>query len=185
MNIQAVAKQIKEKILENVAKGIDRFGQPFIPYSEKPFKMPYASAMRAGVSKDDINDKTKANIFTKKWRGKNWLWVTWLGGYKQYRRLIKKQTEPVNLNINGYMLKNIYARAESIRSFFEVDMSEFDSNLIGKLVVDIPEFDVIIGFSETKAEKIALNNILRAREFLGLTDKEVNEILEIYLKELE
>ena len=178
MDIQKIAETIKQKILENTAKGIDRFGQPFKPYSTNPFSMPYASAMKMGVKKQDINDKNKARIFNSKYKGKNWLWVTWLGGYKQYRGLIDKQTDPVNLNINGFMLSKLYAQSKIIQPLFIIDLSQYDSNITGKLEVEIPEFEVTIGFTDSEAEQLAQWNLLKEREFLGLTDEDVYEVLE-------
>jgi len=180
MYIQKIAEQIKERILYNTSQGVDKYGQPFKPYSTRPFAMPYGSAMRQGISKSDIRDKNKANIFQRVGK-KPKLWVAWLGGYTQYKGLIGKDGAKVNLKLTGNMLDSLYARSESIRSFFDIDLSQFDSNITGNMRIDIPEFDVIIGFTNSEAEQIAYWNILRERDFLGLTDDEVEDVLQHFI----
>ena len=50
--------------------------------------------------------------------------------------------------------------------------------------IEIPkEIDITIGFEHKEAEQVAIWNIARHRDFLGLTDEDVDAIVKEWLQE--
>ena len=179
MDITALAEQIKEHILYNTSQGIDRFGKKFKPYSTIPFAMPYVAVQPRYLIRD-AQRKGEAGVFRGKGSRKNILWVVWKGGYTQYKGLIGKQVSPVNLKLSGNMLSKLFAKGEIIKDVFTLKFD--DPNITGELEIAIPEAMLSVGFSDAEAEQVAYWNILMGREFLGLTDKEAEKIIKLFLK---
>ena len=182
MNIQALAEQLKERILQNVSQGIDRHGKPFKPYSTRPFAMPFVAVQPRSLI-TEAQRKGEARVFRGIGQRKNILWVTWLGGYVQYKGLLGKQVSPVNLKLSGKMLSSLNSSGQVIKESFTITLD--DPNITGELEIDIPEAILTIGFSDAEAEQVAYWNILRERDFLGLTDEETEEVIKKFLEKTE
>lgn len=134
-------------IRDRTAKGIDKDGKPFIPYSTRPFKIPYATATKSAVKQ--LIKEGKAEIFN---RG-DMKFALIKTGYLDYKKLVMKDTAydgVVNLMLTGRMLGNLN-------------------------VIRIDNNQIVIGFSDTQMAERAAQNIRRGREFLGLSPADLED----------
>lgn len=141
-------------ITERTARGIDADGEPFKPYSAKPFAMPAGAVTqraRAALKKELSFFKTK--------RGELWMIVQ--GGYEALKRAAYPQDAgTVNLWAKGLMIP-----ALTIVS------------------VDVAARTVVLGFTDQEqATKAFYHNVAGAgrghviRRFLGFTDEERGQL---------
>ena len=179
MDIQALAAQIKERILLNISIGKDRKGQQFKPYSIRPFAMPFVAVKPSSLIADAVK-KGEASVFRGTGQRKRILWVVWKGGYVQYKGLLGKQVSPVDLKLTGNMLSKLLSKSEIIKDSFILKLGV--PCITGELEISIPEAMISVGFSDAEAEQIAYWNIIRGRDFLGLTDKEAEEVINHFLE---
>ena len=182
MDILLLANKIKERILHNVSEGRDRFGSQFRSYSTRPFAMPYVAVSPRSLITDAVG-RGEASVFRGTGQRKRILWVVWKGGYVQYKGLLGKQVSPVDMKLTGNMLSKLNSSVKIIKDIFRLEL--VDPNITGELEILVPESLITVGFSDAAAEQVAYWNILRGRDFLGLTDSEAEELICHYLECLE
>jgi len=156
-------RTLKGKYLEGSSAGAGE-------YSTKPFAMPLGALTGSGyqtsltnrmhatiIGKGSFLKNSDFQLFTSK---TNTLWVLVKGGYKEIRSLAKKQVQTANLNWSGRMMRNLGIQ-----------------NLTAKTSV--------LGFNDAESNKLAYyHNIMgvgkskKKRVFMGLTDTEVNELVQ-------
>ena len=140
-------------IVERTQKGIGANGNPFTPYSELPFAMPFGGiTLRA---RKNLGDKLK--VFKTK-LGK--LWAVIEGGYAAFKAAAYPQDGSVNLTATGRML-----------------------NALTVIATDPANNSTILGFTNgEEALKAWYQNEAGAgksrtiRKFLGFTDQEKGEL---------
>jgi hypothetical protein len=178
--IQALAEGLVNKILENTHKGIDKEGKRFVPYSEKPFWMPYKGVANKSRIPNDRRPKSK-----------DAKWITWKGGYVEYRGSMGRSTSTVDLTMTGRLLRNLQPLKIDTEEIV-IDLAGLGiEGLSGKLVLPIPKIEITIGFSDKELQELAswiINGTVRtkgggmpARDFLGLKDEDVLEVVKNYL----
>jgi len=145
---------IKQRVQE---KGEDVGGQKYAPYSTKPML-----ANRAGMNVSAYN-----KIAGSKDKRKELKWVTIdghklfevPGGYKQYRELHGRQTGFVDFSFSGRMWSNVALISSP---------ADHNSGV------------AIIGAKNTETNDILEGNTKRRGDILDLSDKEIDELKEMY-----
>ncbi len=143
--LKRIGLHILSMIRDRTAKGIDKDGKPFKPYSTNPFKMPYAVATKSAVKK--LIQDGKAILFNR--GGTKFVLIK--SGYLDYKKLVYNGTSydgTVNLMLTGRMLQDL-------------NVLRFDNN------------QIIIGFNNMEMAQRAMFNINRGRDFLGLSDADL------------
>lgn len=158
--IKTLALKFISIIRARTLRGLDKQGNPFKPYSTKPLAIP-SGAITKRAAKELVKSQ-EAAYFER--NGK--LWIVIQGGYKAAKAAMKKQTDwdgTVNLSLSGAMLKDLTP-----------------------LTYDT-EGNITIGFASTENAKKARYNRFYGREFLGLTDAEMNapDVQELILRALK
>jgi len=171
-----LAVLLREKIKDNTKEGIDKDGNPFKAYSTKPFAMPSgAVANKQKMKKVTDTKRTKKGIVSFHKTKKGSLWVTWLNGYKEYKRIMFGQSDKVNLFNTGNM----------VDSFAVLRVKESKKNNIitkfGDLKSPIPtEVKITLGWKGPRGKelsKIAGYNRDKGRDMLGLPQTDINKII--------
>lgn len=158
-DLKKAALLVISTIRKNTNAGLDSKGQPFQPYSRKPFGMPLA----AFLDKTTKRQRTKLNaegdlqIYRNKRTGKRWVIID--GGYYNFKAMWSpKKASVVNLQWSGLMLKSLQ-------------------------VENVSDTSAEIAFSQTdKAQLAYYHNISGAsrsrviRHFMGITDAQKQEI---------
>jgi hypothetical protein len=145
---------IKQRVQE---KGEDVGGQKYAPYSTKPML-----ANRAGMNVSAYN-----KVAGSKDKRKELKWVTIdghklfevPGGYKQYRELHGRQTGFVDFSFSGRMWSNVALISSP---------ADHNSGV------------AIIGAKNTETNDILEGNTKRRGDILDLSDKEIDELKEMY-----
>jgi hypothetical protein len=140
---QRIVAIIKQRTLE----GIDKDGNPFKPYSTRPFAMP-AGAMTQRTRKSLYKDG-KIQYFKR--NGK--LWVVVKDGYAGFKKVNNNKTAydgTVNLSATGDMMRGITVLSASNNT-------------------------ITIGTTRTEAAKKLMWNIDKGRNPLGITASDLND----------
>lgn len=176
VDIRAFADLVLNKIKERTMRGVGADGQPFKPYSTHPFSMPYGAVASLQKMQKAIKNKD-ARTFQ---RSGGALWIVWTGGYKSYKSYMQPNTDTnvVNLMFSGSMLRNFKVLDTNSTPIF-VDLAELNiTGISGTYELAIPAIEVVLGFDDNALREIAYQNILKGRDFLGLTDTEINEVFD-------
>jgi hypothetical protein len=200
-SIKELSNFLTLKIIENTQSVIDKKGDKFIAYSTMPFAMPYGAIANKEKAKPylvgakDVEDynlgkKTKQTSKVAYAKGFQFqikdgsMWVVWLGGYADYKGLMRPLDKGVvNLTFTGNMLQNLKESTKFETKEVRVNLSDFGiEGLEGEFVLDLPEILFEFGFSEETAKKVAEYNIERGRDFLGLTDKDIEEVVKGWMQ---
>lgn len=141
-----------QRIRANTLRGIGADGQPFAPYSTKPFARP-----AGGITKKAIATlKASGEITFFKREGKS-TWVVIEGGYLALKKAMRPADgDTPNLTDKGSMLRAL-------------------------TVVSVTGDEIVIGFTrESESEKAFWHNVAgkTLRKFLGLPDADLKEIIE-------
>ena len=145
---------IKQRVQE---KGEDAGGQKYAPYSTRPML-----ANRSGMNVSAYN-----KVAGSKDKRKELKWVTIdghklfevPGGYKQYRELHGRQTGFVDFSFSGRMWSNVALISSP---------ADHNSGV------------AIIGAKNTETNDILEGNTKRRGDILDLSDKEIDELKEMY-----
>ena len=145
---------IKQRVQE---KGEDAGGQKYAPYSTRPML-----ANRSGMNVSAYN-----KVAGSKDKRKELKWVTIdghklfevPGGYKQYRELHGRQTGFVDFSFSGRMWSNVALISSPV---------DHNSGV------------AIIGAKNTETNDILEGNTKRRGDILDLSDKEIDELKEMY-----
>ena len=152
--LKRIGLHLVSLIRDRTAKGKDKDGLPFKEYSKNAFGMPYGAANKKAVRQ--LVKEDKAVIFTS---ANNKKWVLFKTGYLDYKKLLYKDTSydgTVNLMLTGRMMQDL-------------NVIQLDNNRI------------VIGFNNAEMAQRAGFNAMRGREFLGLSNADLNDVR---LKEL-
>ena len=178
-----MAIEIANAIKENTQSGKDRYARRFIPYSKRPFAMPYGAVANKAKRKKAIKDG-EVSFFTNNTGTRkvtNGLWIVWKGGYVAYKGYMmpRANTNTVDLTFRNHMLKSLKAVGMEIGE--EVVLKFGDGGeLIGE-VATIPSISITIGFTDKTQRQKAIWNIQRGRDFLGLPDEQLDAIISRWL----
>lgn len=175
IDIRAFADLVLNKIKERTMRGVGADGLPFRPYSTRPFSMPYSA-----VASSQKTQKAIKNKDARTFRRSGAFWIVWTGGYKSYKSYMQPNTDTnvVNLMFRGSMLRNLKVLETNSTPIF-VDLSELNiAGISGIYELDIPAIEVVLGFDDEELRNIAYQNILKGRDFLGLTDEEINDVFD-------
>jgi hypothetical protein len=169
--LNAAAARIIAMIKERTSLGIDRNGRPFEPYSRRPFAMPLGAFFErtTGRQRTRLNKEGDLEIFRNKRTGKRWVIID--GGYLNFKsKWSPTKAQTVNLQWRGLsggmlgQLKNI-GGGDNYR---------------------------VIGFRTAEAAELAFIHSVGGagkrriiRDFLGITEEEIDEIKTIILNGLE
>lgn len=151
--LKRIGLHLVSLIRDRTAKGKDKDGFPFKEYSKRPFAIPYANATKAAVKQ--LVKEGKAVLFMR--NGKKMALIK--TGYLDYKQLVYKNTGydgTVNLMLTGRMMQDL-------------NVIQLDNNRI------------VIGFNNAEMAQRAGFNAMRGREFLGLSNADLNDVR---LKEL-
>ena len=146
-------------IKERTGQGKDAKGADFKDYSRNPFAMPYGFLKKHKRKVDDFVASGKMQIITRD--GKQ-TWVVIKEGYSFYKEHFSRNYEggKVNLKLSGEMLKAMTVTGSDGKSF-------------------------TIGWVRPELAERAFYNEEKGREFLGLTDDDLNEIYEFIKDDIE
>ena len=147
-----LAKAIQKEILENTAKGIDKDGNPFTPYSTRPFAMPAGAVANKQTARRLQKKQTKEDPFIT-WfmrRGKHW--IVWHKGYSHYKETFYHKSKP-DLEATGGFIKaftiihhkDIWRTATIFRN--------------QKIQLPIPEMYITLGWEKDEHRKVAFWNM--------------------------
>lgn len=145
--LKIIGLHLLSLIRDRTAKGIDKDGKPFIPYSTRPFKIPYAAATKSAVK--ELVKQGKALIINQNGVTKAIIKT----GYLDYKKLVYKDTAydgTVNLMLTGRMMQDLN-------------------------VIRIENNQVVIGFGNVQMAERAAQNIRRGRDFLGLSPADLED----------
>ena len=151
--LKRIGLHLVSLIRDRTAKGKDKDGLPFKEYSQRPFDIPYANATKAAIKQ--LVKEGKAVLFMR--NGKKMALIK--TGYLEYKQLVYKNTGydgTVNLMLTGRMMQDL-------------NVIQLDNNRI------------VIGFNNAEMAQRAGFNAMRGREFLGLSNADLNDVR---LKEL-
>jgi len=178
--VQALALDLINAIKANTQSGKDRFGKRFTPYSQRPFAMPYGAVLSKAKRKQAIKAGEISffrNTKGEKRKATKGLWITWRGGYRQYKGFMKpnENTAVVNLDLTGRMLRNIRLKNIDLSEHLELVLNK--ENMITGATIRVPTVEITIGFGMEKEALKAEWNINRGRDFMGLPDAQLDEII--------
>ncbi|MCL2313578.1 MAG: hypothetical protein FWC41_14065 [Firmicutes bacterium] len=166
-DIDELARTIIDAIKDNTKSGKDRMGIPFKPYSENPLLIPYSG----------IYDMSMVNPNTTVvgWSQTKGAGIVWPGGYKAYKSdMLGVDTNTVDLTFTGEMLDSMTYEIDTIKeNTFEIKITGLD--LVHPI---LPTLTIRI-FPEMQAR--AAFNIAEGRDFMGLPDDKLNEIINDWL----
>lgn len=146
-------------VMDNTSKGIDRFGKPFKPYSNKPFAMPYGAFLNYNT-KTAIKKLNKNDYQITGRNGK--LWIVVKKGYKFLKQnRFKSSDSNVNLQVRGMR-----------------------GGMLGNLVLSNPTKNSIsIKFRDSKFAELAYYHTTSGasksrviRDFMGITPVQQREL---------
>jgi hypothetical protein len=146
--VKQIALAIVSHIRARTLSGFDKDGKPFKPYSTNTFAMPRAAVNNRTYA--TLRQANKLDYFKRD----GMLFVAVKGGYKDYKAAKRPgDGGKVNLTDTGQMLRAL-------------------------TVLEASNNKIKIGFSaESEAKKMEYN-LKYGRDILGVTDKELNEIVE-------
>jgi hypothetical protein len=194
-NSKKLAEIIRAKIIENTLAGKDKYGKDFKPYSTRPFAMPSgAVANKKKLEKSADTKKQKKGVVSFHTTKKGALWVTWLGGYKQYKKIMY-EGKPRLFNKSFSAEKpNLWATGGMLKSFAVLSVTnkgaggatyKLKTNF-GEFNIPIPEVvDITLGWTDKKKADIARYNKERGRDMFGLPPKELDEIVKKMVEGVE
>lgn len=151
--LKRIGLHLVSLIRDRTAKGKDKDGLPFKEYSKRPFTIPYANATKAAIKQ--LVKEGKAVLFMR--NGKKMALIK--TGYLDYKQLVYKNTGydgTVNLMLTGRMMQDLN-------------------------VIQLYNNRIVIGFNNAEMAQRAGFNAMRGREFLGLSNADLNDVR---LKEL-
>ena len=179
--VNQLGLDILRAIKENTQRGRDKWGHGFKPYSERPFAMPYGGVFNKTKTEQAI--KAGDVSFFRNTKGEvrkatNGMWITWRGGYKQYKGYMTgANTDIVDFTFSGKMLVNLTVTDTRFDKPVVFSMDGIIKGLEGEKLV-IPTITVTIGFDSEKQAQKAEWNIEKGRDFLGLPDEQLQEIID-------
>ena len=181
-----LAEAIKSAIIKNTLTGKDKHGKEFKRYSTRPFAMPYGAVANKQKLKQASDTKKKKKGKIKYWKNPNTkgMWVTWLyGGYKGYKKAMFGNDKP-NLWATGGMLKS-FTRLKVNEKGDSSGTYTLKTNF-GEFQIPIPnEVHITLGWTDKEKAKIAYYNKLKGRDMLGLPPKQIENIVNDMIKNLE
>ncbi len=153
-------------------RGLNSKEVPFLPYSKRPFAMPYAAFVNSYVANKRAITAVKRLLTRRRaipyalsddevelFKIKDGtLYIIFGGGYEQFRRLVGRQTKRVDMTLTGQML------------------NDYNILPVGK--------SWGAGFRNPLNVKKYRYNVKRRGEFLILSDKEIKKLREVYIFEL-
>lgn len=148
--INKIANYSITLIKERTLKGIDANDRPFKEYSRNPFKIPVAGSKTA-LKYLESKDKSSVSYFMR--NGKHWAVVH--NGYLAFKSALYRNSswdgKTVNLWNTGLMLKSL--------TVLRVNQSQF-----------------VIGFTNADASERAYYNLMRGRNFFGLSKSDISKL---------
>lgn len=141
---------IENYIKDRTLKGLDKNEKQFKAYSTKPFSVPAATVPKYALA---ILKKSKQLQYFVKNKTK---YVVIKLGYLYYKKLLFSKTAydgTVNLTLTGNMLRSFQLQNYSVK-------------------------EITLGFTRPEAVKIYYFNILKGRDFLGITEKALYELFQ-------
>jgi len=172
-----LAKSIRLEILANTAKGIDKDGNPFTPYSDRPFAMPAGAVANKQTARRLQKKQTKNDPIITWFRHRNSgkHWIIWHKGYSHYKKTFY-HSDKVNLSATESMLK----------SFMVLDVKDrykeeqiFENQ---KIILPIPEVWIRLGWLNDTERNKAYWNKLKGRNMLGLPENKLNPLISKYVR---
>ena len=172
-----LAQEIKSEIVKNTLAGKDRYGKNFKQYSTKPFAMPHGAVANKTKLKKVTDGKRKkkgiVSLFTSKKSGN--VWVTWLNGYKEYKKIMYGNTNP-NLYATGGLLKSFTVL--KVKNKGKLDATYTLKTSVGEVQLPFPEeVRITLGWTDKEKTKIAYYNKIKGRDMLGLPQKQLKQIV--------
>ena len=146
--LQKIGLHLLSILRDRTAKGLDKDGKPFKPYSTNAFKVPYSQSTKSAVLQ--LIKDGKAILFNR--GGVKFALIK--SGYLDYKKLIFKGTSydgTVNLMLTGRMLQDL-------------NVLRTDNN------------QIVIGFNNMEMAERAMYNIKRGRDFMGFSDADLQDI---------
>lgn len=148
--MQRLGSKVELFIKERTLKGLDKDNRPFKPYSTNPFALPAAALPKYIVRQLEKSNQIK--YFYRK-RIKFALVMTGYAKYKAMRYAKTGYDGTVNLTMTGSML----------RSF---------------IVLQATNKSVTLGFQRQQAALIYYFNVLKGRDFIGITANDLNKLIQ-------
>jgi hypothetical protein len=196
-NSKKLAQLIRGAIVENTLAGFDKDGKPFDKYSDKPFAMPHGAVANKAKLKKAIAESKRlvkassdpiVKVFQKD-GGSHW--ITWMGGYKDYKKIMYTESKTVNMagssvTVSPSATVNLFATGGMLKSFGVLKTIEkykqdtiFDNQ---KITLPVPEVRITLGWQSTIEGDKAFYNIKRGRNMLGLPQKKLNNLVGGFIK---
>lgn len=157
--LRQIANMFTLIIKKRTQSGLDKDGAPFKPYSTKPFKMPSGAATKR--AKRELMNKGELSYF-KTQGGK--LWIVVRSGYLGYKKAVYSKT-----GFTG--APNLMMTGQMMGAFAPIVYSDTGFTL---------------GFTRSEEAQKAFWNQQMGRDFLGMTEKELQspEIIELLQKSI-
>jgi len=141
---------IENYIKDRTLKGLDKNENPFKAYSTKPFSIPASAVPKYAIATLKKNKQLQYFVKNKV------RYVVIKSGYLHYKKLLFSKTSydgTVNLTLTGSMLRSFQLQNYSVK-------------------------EITLGFTRPEAVKIYYFNVLKGRDFLGITEKALYELFQ-------
>jgi len=178
-----LAKSIRLEILANTAKGIDKDGNPFTPYSDRPFAMPAGAVANKQTARRLQKKQTKNDPIITWFRHRNSgkHWIIWHKGYSHYKKTFYHSSTPD------------LAATEGMQKGFTIldNKDNWNTETIfknQKIILPIPEMYIVLGWNKIEEQKKAFWNMQKrsdgkkGRDMLGLPEKQLNSLVRGFVR---
>jgi len=178
--VKDLCTSILDALKSNTRSGIDRAGERFKPYSERPFWMPYGAI----YDKWAFWNYENSNSDKVSWSHKYYvLGVVWKGGYKDYKGVMlqgKTNTDIVDLTFTGAMLESLVFNYEL------KDNNSFKIELLSQEVEIplLPTIEITIYFDDDEQALKAQWNYGKGRDFMGLPEDILSDVVGKWLDKI-
>lgn len=146
--INKIALHCLKLINDRTLKGIDKDGEPFKAYSNKPFKMPFSRGTKRAL--DDLIKRGEAQVIKQN----GVVYVIVKTGYLGYKKAYMQKTSydgTVNMTLTGEMMRNF-------------------------TVIETNDNSFTLGFTDTEMAQRAVYNQQKGRDFIGLSNADLNDL---------